>query len=45
MSCFGIGMAAGLFGLVACGVALVQEFREWARLRRMAADVASREGQ
>ncbi|WP_297669035.1 hypothetical protein [uncultured Desulfovibrio sp.] len=44
MSGYIVGIAAGLFGLTACGVALVQELRAWARLRRMAADVAAREG-
>lgn len=45
MSGYIVGIAAGLAGLLGCCAGLYEQYREWARLRRMAADVASREGQ
>ena len=39
-----IGILAGLGGLTALGLGLAEQYREWKRLRSMAAEVAAREG-
>ncbi len=45
MSIYVVCIVAGLTGLAGCCVGLHEQYREWARLRRMAAEVAARKGQ
>lgn len=45
MSIYIVGIVFGLAGLAGCCVELYEQYRESARLRRMAAEVAARKGQ